>query len=102
MSQSMLENKPFQGFQGMQVSDTTVTYSVDTSAALMNIPVNSNNSSTNLKFMPRLFEPFGLMLYNNGYVQTNKNLVAANQQNVKNISGWIYYVLGTTTTTTTN
>ena len=102
MSKSMSENNPSQGFQGMQVSDTTVTYSVDTSAALMNLPVYSNNSSNNLKFMPRLFEPFGLMLYNSGYIKSSKLAVDPSEPNIKNVSGWIYYVLGTTTTTTTN
>lgn len=96
MSRSLNVSEGYQGFQGMQVSDTTVTYSVDTSAALMNIPVHSNNSSTNLKFMPRLFEPFGLMLFAEGSIERIYNDDYKNQ--LKNISGWIYYVLGTTTT----
>lgn len=95
MSRSLDVTEGYQGFQGMQVSDTTVTYSVDTSAELMNIPVYSNNSSTNLKFMPRLFEPFGLMLFANGNIGRVYNDDYKNQ--LKNISGWIYYVLGTTT-----
>ena len=97
MSKSMYVNESLQGFQGMQISDNTVTYSVDASAALMNTPVYSNNTANNLKFMPRLFEPFGLMLYADGYVETPKDSDHANEQQVKNVSGWIYYVLGTTT-----
>lgn len=95
MSRSLEVTDGYQGFQGMQVSDTTVTYSVDTSAALMNIPVYSNNSSTNLKFMPRLFEPFGLMLFAEGNIGRLYNDNYTTQ--LKNISGWIYYVFGTTT-----
>lgn len=98
---------------GFGVTDTAASYTVDVSAALMNMPTSTNKDNT-LKFMPELFKPFGMMFYCNEYFGTDAGcflanrtsgqyseeeletllLTASQDQSVRGRCGWIYYVFG--------